>query len=209
MNHGEMLELLDYKRQVAELYAAVRSAAEPKEAWDEWRAKRDRLFAEHPQSALVESERNTAGRLTYFPYDPAFRVPGELKPAPVATYEIPSSDGSTMTFTRVAIAHFSLSGAGQELECFWLEGYGGGLFLPFRDATSGTDTYGGGRYLLDTVKGADLGTSPGSGRDDSLLLDFNFSYNPSCSYNPKWACPLSPPGNKLDIEVRAGEKHRG
>ena len=65
----------------------------------------------------------------------------------------------------------------------------------------GTTTYGGGRYLLDTVKGADLGTE-----DGRLVLDFNYAYNPSCAYDPSWACPLAPPGNRLAIAVEAGER---
>ena len=85
---------------------------------------------------------------------------------------------------------------------YWLEGYGGGVFLPFRDATSGRETYGGGRYLLDTVKGADLGAAA-----DGLVLDFNFAYNPSCAYGPQWVCPLAPRANTLDVAVRAGEQH--
>ena len=201
-----MLELLDYKRRVAELYAEVRRASEPQEGWERWRDERARLFAEHPQSALLETERPIADRLTYFPYDSDFRALAELKSMDPASFEVPSSDGRTMTFSRLAEAHFTLKGVPTTLECFWLEGYGGGLFLPFKDATSGTETYGGGRYLLDTVKGADLGMEA-SGTVDRLVLDFNFAYNPSCSYNPRWACPLSPPANTLDIEVRAGEKH--
>lgn len=206
MNHITMLELLDYKRRVAEMYARVRNETDAHSAWDEWRKERDRLFLGHPQSALPPDERGP-GRLMYFPYDAAFRVTGTMEPATPVTYEIAASDGGTMTFTRTAEVHFSLCGEAQSLECFWLEGYGGGLFLPFKDGTSGDETYGGGRYLLDTVKGADLGTELGSDGSDLLVLDFNFAYNPSCSYDPRWACPLSPPSNRLDIEVRAGEQH--
>jgi uncharacterized protein (DUF1684 family) len=89
-----------------------------------------------------------------------------------------------------------------ELELYWLEGYGGGVFLPFRDATAGAETYGAGRYLLDTVKGSDLGM-----QDGRLVLDFNFAYNPSCSYDDRWACPLAPPANRLEAVIRAGERH--
>ena len=85
-----------------------------------------------------------------------------------------------------------LAGSECELELYWLDAYGGGMFVPFADATSGDETYGAGRYLLDTVKGADLGTE-----DGRLVLDFNLAYNPSCSYDPRWACPLSPPANRL------------
>ena len=206
MNPKEMLELLDFKRRVAELYAEVRGSGEPTEAWGAWRETREGLFVEHAQSALLPEER-VAGRLEYFPYDPAFRATGTLEAASPLTFDVPSSDGGTMTFTRIAEVNFELAGAPRTLECFWLEGYGGGLFLPFKDHTSGKETYGGGRYLLDTVKGADLGMSALSDDQDRLVLDFNFAYNPSCSYNPKWACPLSPPANTLDLAVRAGEKH--
>ena len=208
MNHKEMLELLDYKRRVAEMYAAVRRMDDPAEAWNLWRERRDWLFAEHPQSALPEDERTTAGRLDYFPYDPSYRVSAEIKGATATSFEIPSSQGQTMTFTRTGVAEFNLGGELHTLDLFWLEEYGGGLFLPFKDDTSGKETYGGGRYLLDTVKGADLGSDAALGYQDNLLLDFNFAYNPSCSYNPTWACPLSPPSNTLNIAVRAGEKHR-
>jgi uncharacterized protein (DUF1684 family) len=74
--------------------------------------------------------------------------------------------------------------------------------VPLRDATAGTTTYGAGRYLLDTVKGADLGME-----GDRLVLDFNFAYNPSCAYDPRWVCPLAPPPNRLDVAIEAGERY--
>ena len=79
--------------------------------------------------------------------------------------------------------------------------YGGGVFIPFRDGTSGSETYGAGRYLLDTVKGADLG-----GTGDRLVLDFNYAYHPSCAYDPRWSCPLAPRANWLTVPVRVGER---
>ena len=87
------------------------------------------------------------------------------------------------------------------LPLLWLDAYGGGLFLPFRDATNGGETYGGGRYLLDQVKGADLGASA----DGRLILDFNYAYHPSCAHDPQWTCPLAPAGSVLHLPVRAGE----
>jgi uncharacterized protein (DUF1684 family) len=92
------------------------------------------------------------------------------------------------------------------LDVWWLDSYGGGVFVPVKDALAGTETYGGGRYLLDTVKGADLGgdIDPATGRG-VLVVDLNFSYNPSCAYDPAWACPLAPAGNTLAVPVRAGE----
>lgn len=203
MDHLTMLELLEYKRFVAEMYARVRSNPDPEDAWKRWRAEREDLFASHPQSALPEEERGTKP-LGYFPYDPDFRALAELEAAEPKSYDIGSSDGGTMAFTRTAIARFTLNSAACELECYWLEGYGGGLFVPFRDETSGDETYGGGRYILDTVKGADLGVSEPVSK---LVLDFNFAYNPSCSYDPRWACPLAPLPNHLKTAIRAGEKH--
>ena len=88
-----------------------------------------------------------------------------------------------------------------ELELYWIDVYGGGLFLPFRDATSGTETYGAGRYLLDTIKGADLG-----GDAAGLVVDFNYAYHPSCVYDPRWSCPLAPVANRLAVPIRAGER---
>jgi len=87
------------------------------------------------------------------------------------------------------------------LELYWTEGYAGGVFLPFTDVGAGRSTYGGGRYLLDTSKGADLGMKEGN-----LVLDFNFAYQPSCSYDPRWVCPLAPPVNRLPFPVEAGER---
>ena len=75
------------------------------------------------------------------------------------------------------------------------------MFLPFADATGGTETFAGGRYLLDTIKGADLGRA-----GERILLDFNFAYNPSCAYSERWTCPLPPPSNRLSEAVRAGEQ---
>jgi hypothetical protein len=106
-----------------------------------------------------------------------------------------------MAFSRFGLARFVHAGTEMSLELYWLEGYGGGLFVPFADATSGEQTYGAGRYLLDTVKGADLGQ-----QDGRLVLDFNFAYPPSCAYDPRWTCPLPPPANRLGVPVRAGER---
>ena len=77
----------------------------------------------------------------------------------------------------------------------------GGVFLPFKDLTAGSSTYGAGRYLLDTAKGADLGLERGL-----LVVDFNFSYHPSCRYDPAWQCPLAPPESVLAAAIEAGEK---
>ena len=196
------LDLLDYKRRVFALYARVRAEPDPARAFADWVAARDELFADHPQSALPPERRPAFDGLSYFPHDPSGRVLAEVEPAARRRYDVPASDGAAMAFDRIAVARFALGGAPCELELYWLSAYGGGLFVPFADATAGTDTYGAGRYLLDTVKGADLGTS-----DGRLVLDFNLAYNPSCSYDPRWSCPLAPPPNRLAIPVRMGERH--
>ena len=91
----------------------------------------------------------------------------------------------------------------RRLGLYWMAGYAGGLFLPFRDGTNGSETYGAGRYLLDAAKSADLGagTAP-----DSLVLDFNFAFQPSCAFDPIRSCPLAPPETRLDIRIEAGER---
>lgn len=200
MDGTDHLTLADWRRRIAELYVRVRSM-QPEESWRLWREERDHLFRHHPQSPLPSAGRETFGGVPYFDYDPAFRRMGTFARAPEESYEIPTSGQRPMTFTRFGIVTFDVDDGPQRLEVYWLEGYGGGLFLPFRDATSGTETYGAGRYLLDTVKGADLGVE-----GDALVLDFNFAYNPSCSYDARWVCPLAPPPNRLNVPIRAGER---
>lgn len=201
MDAREYLDLADWRRRIATLYASVRSARDPEAAWRAWRKERDLLFKEHPQSPLPADARSSFVALAYFDYDPAARVAAELAGSDHERHEIPSSIGEPMIFDRFASARFELYGRELSLDVYWLAVYGGGIFLPFRDSTSGGSTYGAGRYLLDTIKGADLGRS-----GDRLVLDFNFAYNPSCSYDPRWACPLAPPANVLPLEIRAGER---
>ncbi len=193
--------LLDWKRRVFRLYDDIRGMKDPAAAWGHWKTVRDELFASHAQSPLPEESRRAFSGLRYFDYDPSLRVVANLQDAEAQTYEIPTSGDQPMTFERIAYLGFEVSGEERRLEAYWLTAYGGGVFVPFRDATSGDTTYGAGRYLLDTVKGADLGVQ-GAG----LVLDFNFSYNPSCSYDPRWVCPLAPPPNRLPIPIQAGER---
>jgi uncharacterized protein (DUF1684 family) len=200
----DALDLLDWKRRVFALYGEVRAEPDPQVAWQRWRATRDELLAHHPQTALTDSDRASFTGLAYYDFDPAARVTATVENLPAESRDLPSSGPAPILFARIGIARFALHGAAHELELFWLTGYGGGLFLPFRDATCGDETYGGGRYLLDTVKGSDLGMA-----GDELVLDFNFAYHPSCSYRPSWVCPLAPAANNLEVPVRAGERTRG
>lgn len=197
----DLLDLLDWKRRIFALYAEVRAAADPEPAWRRWREGRDELFRTHPQSPLPEPARPAFPGVVYYAYDPAMRVLAQVEEAEPERLSVTTSRDGTYGFTRFGTARFELVGEERSLDLLWLEGYGGGVFLPFRDATSGRETYGAGRYLLDTVKGADLGNE-----DGRLVLDFNFAYNPSCVYDPRWDCPLAPPANRLPLPVRAGER---
>ena len=191
--------LWDWRRRVIALYAGVRAAPDSEKAWAEWRRTRDALFLDHPQTPFDAERRRP---LAYFPYDKAFRFEVGLSPAPDAVPET-MEVGRDGVVTLVPFARTKgLAGKlGAELTLYWIGGYGGGVFLPFADATSGGATYAGGRYLLDTIKGADLGHGKGG-----LVLDFNFAYNPSCSYSDRWGCPLAPAGNRLPAAVTAGER---
>lgn len=193
-----LLDLLDYRRRVNEMYAAVRSLRErdPRAAHLLWRERRDELFRSHPQSALPASERAAFHGLPYRDYDPAFSFTATVRPLPRERYDVDTSTGGAIPFVRFGVIELPIG----SLEVLWLEEYSGGVFLPFRDATSGKTTYGGGRYLLDTAKGADLGS-----RGDELVIDFNFAYHPSCRYDPQWVCPLAPLSNRLRVAVDAGE----
>lgn len=198
---NELLDLLDWKRRIFALYAEIRAMASPREAWTRWRKVRDELFLTHAQSPLPSAERDAFSGLSYFGYDADLRVTGELVPLERANVGLGASNGIPIAFERFAQVRFELIGEPRSLDVYWLKAYGGGLFLPFADATSGDETYPAGRYLLDTVKGADLG-----GDEGQLLLDFNFAYNPSCAYDPRWACPLAPPANRLGCAVPGGER---
>ena len=195
------LGVADWRRSIAELYAAVRDAPEPAQAWRRWRDDRDALFRGHPASPLDAEQRAGFTRLSYFGYDPALRFLVELEPLAATTAEeIDLGDDGTLTLYPSARTLGLSQALGAELTVYWIASYGGGLFLPFADATSERETYGGGRYLLDTIKGADLGVA-----DGRTVLDFNFAYNPSCSYSPQWTCPLALPVNRLPGAIRAGE----
>jgi len=193
-----LLDLLDYRRRVSELYGEVRALRErdARAAHQRWRAARDELFRSHAQSALPPDRRAGFRGLPYRDYDPAFAFTATVRPLPQERYDVDTSTGGVIPFVRFGAVDLPIG----TLEVLWLDAYSGGVFLPFRDATSGKTTYGGGRYLLDTAKGADLGSI-----GDALVLDFNFAYHPSCVYDPKWVCPLAPLGNRLAVGVEAGE----
>jgi uncharacterized protein len=208
------LQLADWRRRVAALYAEVRELAtdDPEAAWNHWRAGREHLYREHPQSP-VPAARRSAFRADHWPYDPRWRLevavlPDDPPAAPAVDdgLRLPISTGGSQAFSRVGWLDLAFPGRRRRLGLFWMAGYAGGLFLPFRDATNGAGTYGAGRYLLDAAKSADLG---GSATDGTLIIDFNFAYQPSCAFDPRWSCPLAPPENRLDLRIEAGERLSG
>jgi uncharacterized protein len=192
------LSLLDWRRRVAALHAAVRGTADPEESWWRWREGRDELFADHPQSPLDASGRAAFRGLPVAPYRPELRFAPVLEPAPPLRLEIPTAADGVVPLDRIGAV--DLPGVGR-LDVWWVALYGGGVFLPLRDGSAGVTTYGGGRYLLDTVKGADLGSD-----GERLVVDLNFAYHPSCAYDPRWSCPLAPEGNRVTTTVAAGEQ---
>ena len=201
MPGSEYLELLDWRRRVAELFGALRHKPADAETLDWFRATKDRLFKEHPQSPIPWPDRDAFTGLPYWPFDPAARVAARFSP----TDEQVLGAGTEIAFRRIGRLDFELYGRALSLGAFWIEHYAGGLFVPFTDATSGKETYGGGRYLLDTIKSSDFGSDAAS---DPVVLDFNYAYHPSCAYDPRWVCPLAPPDSRLAIPVRAGEQSR-
>lgn len=196
MTTAGALSLADWRRQVADLYAAVRREAAGPGAWARWRRGRDRLFGGHSQSPVPAATRAAFAGAEFFAYDPSWYLVARVEPSHGDVL-----DAAGAEFIPVGTVVAERGGDEIRLTLLWLSGYGGGLFLPFGDATNGAQTYGGGRYLLDQAKGADLGATS----DGGLILDLNFAYHPSCVYDPQWICPLAPAANRLPIAVRAGE----
>jgi len=197
------LELADWRRQVARLYASARAEPDPASGHERWRRGRDRLFREHPQSPLPPGDPLRETGLPYWPYDPALRFE-----VPLWTVDngpklvVPTGGDGDGDTTLAQIGYVDLPApVDARLDVWWLYQYAGGIFVPVRDGTAGTGSYGGGRYLLDTAKGADLGSTP-----TTLTLDFNFLYHPSCRYDPSWTCPLAPEGNRISRRLETGER---
>lgn len=195
------LDVADWRARVFALYADVRvlAASDPAAAHERWNDARTELIRTHPASpVLTDAATHPGPRIA--PYDPAWRFAARVQPSEPARMDVPTAADGIVPFERVGFVE--LDGIGT-LDVWWLGSYGGGLFVPVKDALAGTPggTYGGGRYLLDTVKGADLGRTGGE-----LILDFNFAYQPSCAYDPAWTCPLAQAGNTLDVPVPVGER---
>jgi uncharacterized protein (DUF1684 family) len=195
------LALAEWRREVFDIYREVRLDRDPERAHTRWRERRDRLFREHSESPLAVDDPLRQTGIPYWPYDAGLRFSVEVHKAVRPVRRSLPTGGEDVTELR-QVGWVELPGAlGARLAVWWLAQYGGGLFVPFRDRTAGSESYGAGRYLLDTAKGADLGLD-----DGRLVVDFNFSYHPSCRYDAAWQCPLAPPENVLGGAVRAGER---
>ncbi len=188
------LSLASWRQQTAQLYLSDLDLAG-------FRAGRDAMFAGHPQSPV--SAEGFAG-VPYFPAS-SYRCETTLEPVDgpdaEATVDVDTGgEDGVVRYRRLG----RVTTPWGELTLLWILAYGGGLFLPFRDATSGHATYGGGRYLTDTVKGT-FGRGVTLLDDTTVRLDFDYAYNPSCAYDSRWACPLPPVENWLTVPVEAGE----
>ena len=197
----DYLDLVDWRRRVGDLYRLSGP-----DALAQFRRGKDDLFRTHPQSPI--EDREAFRGLDYFPADPGYRVRATFVPAAEAAelaIDTGGEDG-VIRYRRAGHLRFDLGGTECSLLVLSIRAYAGGLFVPFKDGTSRSETYGGGRYLFDTVKSTDGHVFEVSAGSNQVVIDFNYAYNPSCAYNPRWACPLSPPENTLPIAVRAGEK---
>lgn len=191
------LDVLDWRRHVHALYAAVRTIEDPREAHRVWTRGREALLRFHPSSPVPAEDRDRYRGPRIASYNEAFRFVVPVDPAPRTQFEVETGTDGLVRFERVGVVSLKRIGT---LDVWWLTSYGGGLFIPVKDALTSSATYGGGRYVIDTAKGADLG-----GDLPALVVDFNFAYNPSCAYDPFWACPLAPEGNVVEVELPVGE----
>jgi len=204
------LQTADWRRRVFALYASVRRLAgsDPIAAHAHWISCRDDLFSSHPASPLLEEDRARFTGLPVAAYDPEWRFELPIHaPTEPRRMEVETGTDGVVPFELLGTVRIPLAGT---LDVWRLSSYGGGIFVPVKDALAGRPggTYGGGRYLIDTIKGADLGLDA-DGDEATIVLDFNFAYNPSCAYDPAWACPLAQAGNTLATEVPVGERYSG
>lgn len=196
------LALADWRQRVNALYAEIQACDDTGVAWQRWCDTRSWLFKHHPMSPIPAELRDAYGGVPVYRYNPQWRFAVDVVPVRGETIHTDVGDDGRLSFSPLCQTTGLSQKLGRELTVWWVAGYGGGLFLPFKDHTSGAETYGGGRYLLDSIKGANLGTDQAG----QLVLDFNFAYFPSCAHNPAYVCPLSPAENVLDVAVKAGER---
>jgi uncharacterized protein (DUF1684 family) len=175
------------------------------EGWErrlrENRAEKDRFFAEHRQSPIPPEEREEFEGLSYFDPDPTYRVAATVTVHDdPETVEMDTTDGRTVPYRRVVTFSFDLDGESHDLHGYRREGEDAeNIFVPFRDKTTGQETYEGGRYM-ELEPDGDLTDC------DRVTVDFNLAYAPFCAYSETFACPLPPEENWLATAIEAGER---
>ena len=162
------------------------------ESLSEFRKRKDEFFKTSADSPIPTPDLDSFTGLKYYPENPALKFEIELEPVSPQDFEFETSTGEKRAYKRIGKLKFEVNGEPGELALFQAES--GSYFLPFRDATSGKETYGAGRYLEVEGEGG------------KFTLDFNFAYNPYCAYSPNFSCPLPPIENWLKVPVEAGEK---
>ncbi len=202
----DAFDVVDWRRQVFALYAEVRGASDPQSGHAAWRERRDHLFATHPAAPLLPEDRAGFRGLPVADYDPAWRFEVDVLPVEPEPWDVTTGTDGVVRFERFGLVEVPDVGS---LDVWRLTSYGGGLFVPVKDRTAGGPGAATGRGAICSTRSR----APTSGRrrarrlvDELLVLDFNFAYNPSCAYDPAWACPLAPPGNVVDVEVPVGER---
>ncbi len=166
----------------------------------EFRTDKDEYFRTGAGSPLPPAERAGFGGIHYFPVDEAFRLGGlTLEPyagSEPTSFAIPTSDERLRPAARAGTFRFEGGGVPCALTAYTFEGGGAGsVFVPFLDSTTGKESYGAGRYLdLDREE------------DGTYVLDFNLAYHPSCVYDVRFSCPLTPAENRLAVRIEAGER---
>jgi len=163
-----------------------------------FREKKDKFFKEDSQSPLKEADRRRFKGLIYYPFDLKYTIVGTIEryptePKPIYV-NLPTSKGKEKKYVKYGRFRFKWEGKEYALQIYRPLG-GGELFLPFKDKTSGKETYSEGRYLY-------IEPMPGG----KVLIDFNRAHNPFCQFNEKYICPFALEENWLPIEIRAGEK---
>lgn len=171
-------------------------------AVEEFRHNKDEDFGESADSPIPAHDRPGFTGLRYFPPDPALRIVAAVEKAEGGrSIRMQTSDGQERDYERAAVLRFTIDGQEYHLTAYRTpdgdesEPY----FIPFRDAQSGKDTYGAGRYLEVRAPHSH------DGEPRQVTLDFNLAYNPYCAYNLAYSCPIPPAENTLPIAIRAGE----
>jgi uncharacterized protein (DUF1684 family) len=159
-----------------------------------FRAEKDRVFRKDPHSPLTPEQRHAFEGLAYFDENPRLVINGTVdRTVEPGEVRMSTSAGDEQVYQRYGVVRFRIDGEAAQVVLYSSDD-SDELFIPFRDATSGRETYGAGRYLEVHAHG------------DDVTIDFNYAYNPNCAYDPAWSCPLPPAENWLKVPIRAGEK---